>query len=61
MEYEQMLMDINGGIQMNKINYRIYATILDAYQNFIDSDKIYQKYYGFSDNPPFNNNRLIPF
>lgn len=52
MEYEQLLMDINGGIQMSEINYRIYATILDAYQNYIDSDKIYHKYYAFSENPP---------
>ena len=26
--------------------------MLDSYQNYIDSDKIYQKYYAFSDNPP---------
>lgn len=45
-------MDINGGIQMSEINYRIYATVLDAYQNYIDSDKIYHKYYAFSENPP---------
>ena len=37
---------------MNKVNYKFYATLLDAFQNYIDSDKIYQKYYGFSDSPP---------
>lgn len=37
---------------MSKVAYKLYATLLDSYQNFIDSDKIYQKYYGFSDNPP---------
>lgn len=45
-------MALNGNTQMNKISYRLYATLLDSYQNFIDSDKIYQKYYGFSENPP---------
>ena len=42
----------NGDMQMSKVSYKLYATLLDSYQNFIDSDKIYQKYYGFSDNPP---------
>ena len=37
---------------MSKISYKIYPTLLDSYQNYIDSDKIYQKYYAFSDNPP---------
>ena len=37
---------------MNKVNYKFYATLLDAFQNYVDSDKIYQKYYGFSDSPP---------
>lgn len=37
---------------MSKISYKLYPTLLDSYQNYIDSDKIYQKYYAFSDNPP---------
>ncbi|WP_192913668.1 HNH endonuclease [Bacteroides uniformis] len=39
---------------MSKISYKLYPTLLDSYQNYIDSDKIYQKYYAFSDNPPCN-------
>lgn len=46
------LMVLDGNMQMNKMSYKLYPTLLDAYQNFIDSDKIYHKYYGFSDNPP---------
>lgn len=42
----------NGDMRMSKISYKLYPTLLDSYQNYIDSDKIYQKYYAFSDNPP---------
>ena len=31
---------------MNKIFYRIYPTILDAYFNYLNSDVIYERYYG---------------
>lgn len=41
-------------MQMNKISYKLYATLLDSFQNYLSSDIIYQKYYGFSDNPPCN-------
>ena len=37
---------------MNKIFYRIYPTILDAYFNYLNSDVIYERYYGWSENPP---------
>lgn len=37
---------------MNKIFYRIYPTILDAYFNYLNSDIIYERYYGWSENPP---------
>jgi hypothetical protein len=33
-------------------DYNIYPTLLDAYQNYLDCDKIYSEYYGFSENPP---------
>ena len=33
-------------------NYRIYATLLDSYFNFLNSDVIYERYYGWSENPP---------
>ena len=37
---------------MNKISYRIYPTILDSYFNYLNSDIIYERYYGWSENPP---------
>ena len=33
-------------------DYCFYATLLDAYQNYLNSDKIWEKYWGWSDNPP---------
>lgn len=33
-------------------NYNIYPSLLDAYQQYVDSDIIWEKYWGFSDNPP---------
>lgn len=32
--------------------YKFYGTILDSFQNYLNSDIIYQKYYGWSENPP---------
>ncbi len=32
--------------------YNIYATLLDTFQNYLDSDKIYNRYWGNSENPP---------
>lgn len=34
------------------LKYLFYATLLDAYQDYLDSDKIYSEYWGFSENPP---------
>ena len=34
-------------------NYRIYATLLDSYFNYLNSDVIYERYYGWSENPPY--------
>ena len=34
------------------INYKLYPTLLDSFQNYIDSDVIWEKYWGFSENPP---------
>ncbi len=39
---------------MSNICYKFYSTILDAFQNYLRSDVIYRKYYGFSENPPFD-------
>lgn len=33
-------------------SYKFYATLLDAYQDYLDSDKIYEQYWGYSENPP---------
>lgn len=32
--------------------YRIYATLLDAFGAYLNSDVIWDKYYAFSENPP---------
>lgn len=32
--------------------YRFYATLLDAFWGYLNSDVIWDKYWGFSDNPP---------
>ena len=34
------------------IKFNVYATLLDAYQDFIQSNKVYNDYYGWSENPP---------
>lgn len=33
------------------MKYRIYPSLLDKYQNYLSSSEIYQKYWGFSENP----------
>lgn len=30
----------------------MYATLLDSFYSYLNSDKVYQKYWAFSDNPP---------
>lgn len=35
------------------IAYNFYATLLDGYTDYLDSDEIYSKYWGNSENPPF--------
>lgn len=37
---------------MEQVKFRFYATLLDAYQNYLDSDLIWSKYWGWSENPP---------
>lgn len=32
-------------------NYRFYATLLDAFEGYRNSDRVYQEYWGFSENP----------
>ena len=36
------------------LKYLFYATLLDAYQDYLSSDEIYQEYWGYSENPPFS-------
>lgn len=33
-------------------NYNIYPSLLDAYQQYVDSDIIWEKYWGFCETPP---------
>ena len=33
--------------------YRFYATILDAFWGYLNSDVIWDKYWGWSENPPY--------
>ncbi|MDR1222354.1 MAG: HNH endonuclease [Tannerella sp.] len=35
-----------------QLNYLFYATLLDSFQDYLSSDKIYSEYWGFSENPP---------
>ena len=32
--------------------FKFYATLLDAFSNYLRSDTIYERYWGFSENPP---------
>ena len=32
--------------------YRFYATLLDSYMNYVESDAIWEKYWGWSGAPP---------
>ena len=34
--------------------YSLYATILNTYSDYVNSDTIYSEYWGFSENPPFS-------
>lgn len=36
---------------MSNIAYNFYATLLDSYQNYLDSDKLWEKFCGGSENP----------
>lgn len=35
-----------------QLNYCIYATLLDAFWGYLNSDVIWEKYWGWSENPP---------
>ena len=38
--------------------YRIYATLLDAFGAYLNSDVIWDKYWGWSENPPHTPRRI---
>ena len=35
-----------------KIKFKIYATLLDGFMDYLNSDIIWERYWGFSENPP---------
>lgn len=35
-----------------QLKYRFYATILDAFWDYLNSDVVWEKYWGWSENPP---------
>lgn len=37
---------------MAKLEYKFYATLLDSFQSYLNSDVIYDRYWGYSENPP---------
>lgn len=37
-----------------QLSYLFYATLLDSFQNYLSSSEIYQKYWGFADEPEFS-------
>lgn len=37
---------------MQQPKYRFYATILDAFWGYLNSDAVWEKYWGWSENPP---------
>lgn len=37
-----------------KPKYKFYATILDAYQNYLNSDSLWNQFYGSSENPTYS-------
>lgn len=39
---------------MTPSRYSFYATLLDSFQNFLDTDSLWQKYYGSSETPAFS-------
>lgn len=36
----------------SKVDYQIYATLLDGFSGYMNSDLIWERYWGWSENPP---------
>jgi len=41
-------------MKKQQLKYLFYATLLDAYSDYLHSDEIYQEYWGFSENPQYS-------
>ena len=39
-------------MQTKQPKFKFYATLLDAFTGYLRSDAIYERYWGFSENPP---------
>jgi hypothetical protein len=39
-------------MQQPKLEFKFYATLLDAFSQYLNSDTIWEKYWGFSEEPP---------
>lgn len=39
-------------MKTRRLNFKFYATLLDAFTGYLKSDAIYERYWGFSENPP---------
>lgn len=42
-----------------QLNYMFYASILDGYKNYLNSGLIWEKYWGWSENPPHTQEEFI--
>lgn len=38
--------------KQSEVRYKVYATLLDAWQDYLDTPQIYDKYWGFPAEPP---------
>lgn len=38
--------------KQSNVSYKVYATLLDAWQDYLNTPQIYDKYWGFSNEPP---------
>lgn len=38
--------------KQSNVHYRVYATLLDAWQDYLNTPQIYDKYWGYSNEPP---------
>jgi len=41
-------------LQQRGSDYAFYATLLDAFQNYLDTDELWEKYFGHSEDPKFS-------